>query len=199
MKAVPLPGVLSTATLPRSARTASRTTSRPTPRPDSSLTVSRVEKPGSKIRLTTRGSSAGVPVGTMPSAIPFLHDLLAVQSPPVVLDPDRDPVPLVAGRERDPPEPRLPFLDAVPTDARARGRRRCGSGESSGRRAARRSCGPVASPDRSIRSSISLPDRSARSRTTRGNREKSSSTGTIRRSRVVSRICRLTRCSASSA
>ena len=71
MKAVPLPGVLSTATLPRSARTASRTTSSPTPRPDSSLTVSRVEKPGSKIRPTTRGSSAGVPVGTMPSAIPF--------------------------------------------------------------------------------------------------------------------------------
>ena len=44
-----------------------------------------------------------------------------------------------------------------------------------------------------IRSSISLPKRSARSRTTRGNREKSSSTGTIRRSSVVSRICRLMR------
>ena len=44
-----------------------------------------------------------------------------------------------------------------------------------------------------IRRSISLPDRSARSRTTRGNREKSSSTGTIRSSRVVSRISRLTR------
>ena len=50
-----------------------------------------------------------------------------------------------------------------------------------------------------IRSSISLPERSARSRTTRGNREKSSSTGTIRRSSVVSRICRLTRSSDSSA
>ena len=50
-----------------------------------------------------------------------------------------------------------------------------------------------------IRSSISLPERSARSRTTRGNREKSSSTGTIRRSSVVSRISRLTRSSDSSA
>ena len=50
-----------------------------------------------------------------------------------------------------------------------------------------------------ILSSISLPERSARSRTTRGNREKSSSTGTIRSSSVVSRISRLTRSSDSRA
>ncbi len=70
MKAVPLPGVLSTATVPRVRRTASRTTSSPTPRPESSLTVSRVEKPGSKIRLTTRGSSAGVPGEIIPARSP---------------------------------------------------------------------------------------------------------------------------------
>ncbi len=98
MKAVPLPGVLSTATLPRSARTASRTTSSPTPRPDSSLTVSRVEKPGSKIRPTTRGSSGGVPGRHHAQRDPFLDDLLAVQPAAVVFDPDRHPVPLVAGR-----------------------------------------------------------------------------------------------------
>ncbi len=80
MNAVPLPGVLSTVTVPRRARTASRTTSSPTPRPESSLTVSRVEKPGSKIRLTTRGSSAAVPGEIIPSAIP-LRTILSRSSP----------------------------------------------------------------------------------------------------------------------
>ena len=56
MNEVPTPGVLSTARLPRKARTASRTTSRPTPRPDMSLTTSRVENPGSKIKVSTLGS-----------------------------------------------------------------------------------------------------------------------------------------------
>ena len=80
MNAVPLPGVLSTVRLPRRARTESRTTSRPTPRPDSSLTLSRVEKPGSKIRLTTRGSSGEVPVGISPRAMP-LRTIFSRSSP----------------------------------------------------------------------------------------------------------------------
>ena len=46
---VPWPGRLSMATLPRSAVMLRFTTSMPTPRPDRLVTVSAVEKPGSKI------------------------------------------------------------------------------------------------------------------------------------------------------
>ena len=170
------------------------TTSRPTPRPESSLTVSRVENPGSKIKLTTRGSSAGVPVGTMPGD-PLADDLLAVEPAAVVLDPNRHPVSLVAGERVI-----RPVALAL---CRPAGLERVvdGVADQVDHRVASRSTivrsSRVSWP--MIRSSISLPERSARSRTTRGNRENSSSTGTIRRSSVVSRICRLTRSSASRA
>ncbi len=63
--AVPSPGRLVTSMRPRRASTRSRTTSSPTPRPESVPAVSRVEKPGSKIRRNSVSGSGRASEGSM--------------------------------------------------------------------------------------------------------------------------------------
>ena len=64
MKRVPCPVVEVTSTPPPSIRMLLRTTSSPTPRPETSLTVSAVENPGTKINSSTCPGSATASTAT---------------------------------------------------------------------------------------------------------------------------------------
>ena len=78
---VPLPGSVRISIRPRSASMLRRTTSMPTPRPEISVTLSAVEKPGSKIS-TLISSADGVRAGRDQAALDRLrHDLARCRGP----------------------------------------------------------------------------------------------------------------------